>query len=77
MNEKLYELSGLECIAFVWSSLQTLEEKKYVISSMIENVSQFVRLIMKECINHILVRVWSLNFVRNDYHLVLIFAWIS
>ena len=40
------------------------------------NISQFVKLIVKECINRIPVRVWSLNFERNDYHLVLIFAWI-
>jgi len=45
-----------------------------VIRSMTENVSQFVRLIVKECINRILVRMLSLNFERNDYHLVLIFA---
>jgi len=44
---------------------------------MTENVSQFVRLIVKECIDRIPMRVWSLNFERNDYHLVLVFAWIS
>ena len=60
-----------------WSSLQSLEEKEHVIRSMTENVSQFVRLIVKECIDRIPVRVWSLNFERNYYHLVLIFAWIS
>ena len=35
----------------------SLEEKKHVIGSMTESVSQFVRLIVKECINHIPVRV--------------------
>ena len=78
LNEKMYELSGLECLDILfWSSLQPLEEKEHVIRNMTENVSQFVRLIMKECINHISVRVWSLNFETNDYHLVLVFAWIS
>ena len=47
-----------------WSSLQPLEEKEHVIRSMTENVSQFVRLIVKECIDRIPVRVWSLNFER-------------
>ena len=36
---------------------QPLEEKEHVISSITENVSQFIRLVVKECINRIPVRV--------------------
>jgi len=42
---------------FVLIKLQPLEEKEHVIRSMTENVSQFVRLIVKECIGRISVRV--------------------
>jgi len=65
----------IRCLS--WWSLQPLEENEHVIGTMTENVSQFVRLIVKECINRIPVKVRSLKFERNDYHLVLIFAWIS
>jgi len=37
--------------------MQPLEENEHVIGSMTENVSQFVRLIVKECIDRIPVRV--------------------
>ena len=43
-----------------WSSLQSLEENEHVIGSMSENVSWFVKLIVKERISRNPVRVWSL-----------------
>ena len=76
LNEKLYELSGLKCYILSWASLQSLQEKEHVIRIMDENVGQLARLIVKECINRNPVRVWSLFLRENDYHLVLIFAWI-
>jgi len=59
--DQLYDVSELKCINhMLWMSMQSLEEKEHGIRIMIENVSWFVRLIVKEHVNHNLERVWSL-----------------
>jgi len=59
--DQLYDVSELECIDHMpWMSMQSLEEKEHEIRIMTENASQFVRLIVKECLNRNPVRVWSL-----------------
>ena len=63
LNEAIVWIEWIGMYRFLsWASLQSLEEKEHVIRIMNENVSQFVRLIVKECINRNLVRVWSLLF---------------
>jgi len=59
LNEQMYELNGLECLDFALIKLAAIrrEEKEHVIRCMTENASQFVRLIVKECIDRIPVSV--------------------
>ena len=60
-SDQLYDVSELKCVDHMpWMSMQLLEEKEHGIRIMIENVSWFVRLIVKECISRNPVRVWSL-----------------
>ena len=60
LHEAIDELSEVECIDLLsWTSMQSLEEKEHEIRIMTENVSRFVRLIVKECVNRNPVRVWS------------------
>ena len=59
-TKHLYELSEVECIDLLsWKSMQSLKEKEQEIRIMTENVSRFVILIVKECVNRNPVRVWS------------------
>jgi len=60
-SDQLYDVSELKCTDHMtWMSMQLLEEKEHGIRIMTKNVSCFVRLIVKECINRNPVRVWSL-----------------
>jgi len=60
-SDRLRGLSELECVNHMfWMSVQWLEEKEHGIRIMTENVSWFIRLIVKESISLNPVRVWSL-----------------
>ena len=45
--------------SFVLIKHAVLEEREHEIMIMTGNISQFVRLIVKECVNRNPVRVWS------------------